>query len=301
MSVTKPITHWASMAPSGQIWLDLAGMDDAARQNLSAVEDGWLWILGSHACTRAKLTKNDDDIIDLAELAAMRPMPARAVVARAPLVDDAQGYALPVARDGDRVAGLVKQTTNGNRLAVALARHPLLGKFVGIPAKEGGVDIEGIAVAGDRIALGLRGPTLGGHAAILETKVRPKRSGRLKMVGELSVRLLALEGLAVRDLKRDGDDLLILRGPTTAVSGPCSLWRWRGWVGDPPRDLAKVRLHRPDWIMDIPHGRGNDNPKGLALFGEPERGVVILLDSPLPSRFEGTRLSIDFFALPTLA
>lgn len=144
------------------------------------VEDDWLWILGSHACTRAKLTKKEDDIIDLAALTALRPVPARAVLARVPLIDSGQGYALPVARDGDRIAGLIKRTTNGNRLAVALAGHPLPGRFVGTPAKEGGIDIKGIAVADDRVAVGLRGPILGGYAAILEPRSNPSARVVLK-------------------------------------------------------------------------------------------------------------------------
>lgn len=263
-----------------------------------AVEDNWLWIVGSHACTRQKLAKGGDEKIDLEALAALRPMPARAFLARVPLVVETSGHLLPVRQDGGRIAGLVKQTGNGNRIAAALARHALLGRFSSLPAKEGGIDIEGIAVVGNRVALGMRGPTLGGHAVLLELQIMAKRSGRLKLIADPVVRLLSLEGLAIRDLKRDDDDLLILSGPTTAVSGPCSLWRWRGWAGDPPRDGTTVRLHKPDWLMDLPHGRGKDHPEGLALVDGDEPGIMVLPDSPAPLRFKGTRLSVDVFAWP---
>ena len=280
---------------------DLLGLaDPAAEIDIEglAVAESWLWIVGSHACTRQKLAKGGNETIDLKALAALRPMPARALLARVPLVVDSGGHALPVRQDGARIAGLVKQTASGNRIATALARHQLLGRFAGLPAKEGGIDIEGIAIAGNRVALGMRGPTLGGHAVLLELQIMAKQSGRLTLITDPVVRLLSLEGLAIRDLKRDGDDLLILSGPTNSVSGPCSLWRWRGWAGDPPRDGASVRLHRPDWLMDLPHGRGSDHPEGLELMNEPDRAIMVLTDSPATRRFKGARLSVDVFAWP---
>ena len=190
------------------------------------------------------------------------------------------------------------QNKHGNSLAAALKKDKLVGPFTPIPAKEGGVDIEGIAVCGDRVALGMRGPVIGTHALLLEVRIRAGRSGKLKLDGGPVKRLLALEGLGIRDLKRMGEDLLILAGPTTALSGPCALYRWAEWSADPPRDEREVRLHRPERILELPFGRSCDHPEGLALWGDGE--VVVVNDSPGGDRLrnEGRTLIADIFRLP---
>jgi uncharacterized protein DUF3616 len=193
---------------------------------------------------------------------------------------------------------MLKQNKQGNSLAAALKKDKLVGPFTRIPAKEGGVDIEGIAVCGDRVALGMRGPVIGTHALLLEVRIRAGRSGKLKLDGGPVKRLLALEGLGIRDLKRMGEDLLILAGPTTGLSGPCALYRWAEWSADPPRDEREVRFHRPERILDLPFGRGCDHPEGLALWGDGE--VLVVNDSPGEDRLrnEGRTLIADIFRLP---
>lgn len=268
-----------------------------------AEEDGWLWVLGSHARTRPKPTRYEDDTIDLDELAALKKTQARCLIARLPLAadPDVPGGLLPVERDGDRRAGMVKQDKRGNALAEAMADDPLIGPFTRIPAKEGGIDMEGIAVAGNRIALGLRGPVICGHALLLEMEVETKDKGRIKLDLPPYKRLLELEGLGIRDLKCHGDDLIILAGPTTPVSGPVVLYRWRNWVNEPAEHRGRVRLHRPERLFDVPHGRGFDHPEGLALWDHDGAGcILVLYDAPDPARIDGggARIAADVFKLP---
>ncbi len=45
-----------------------------------------------------------------------------------------------------------------------------LAPFLAIPGKDNGLDVEGIAVRGDRVLLGLRGPVLRGWALVLELR-----------------------------------------------------------------------------------------------------------------------------------
>jgi Protein of unknown function (DUF3616) len=268
-----------------------------------AEQDGWLWVLGSHARTRPKPTKYEDDTIDLDELARLKKTPARALIAWLPLAadPDVEGGLLPVARDGDRRAGLVAQDKRGNALAEAMADDPLIGPFTRIPAKEGGIDMEGITIAGNRIALGMRGPVICGHALLLEMEVDCKAKGAIRLDLPPYKRLLDLEGLGIRDLKRHGDDLIILAGPTTPVSGPVVLYRWKNWANEPAENRNRVRLHRPERLLDLPHGRGFDHPEGLALWDHDGAGcILVLYDAPDPARIDGSgaRIAADVFVLP---
>jgi hypothetical protein len=260
-----------------------------------AVSDDWLWVVGSHARTRPKT--GSDGVIDLAEFADLKDTRGRCVLARLPLVPDPDlpgGY-IAVQVDGDRRAGIVKQTAQGSGLMQSLAAMPLLAPFAAIPAKEGGIDVEGVAVCGDRVALGLRGPVLCGKAAILECRWRAGKKGGLKIVGEPVVRLLELDGLGVRDLKLHGGDLLILAGPTVALAGPCAVYRWAGWGTDPPQDPKLVRLHAPERLLDLPTGDGK--PEGLALWDDGR--LLVVCDSPRGARVHGDGcISADLYALP---
>lgn len=283
--------------------LDLATSEEADIEGL-AVDDGWLWVLGSHARTRPKIGEADDDRIDLEAFATLKDTRPRCLLARVPLAPDPDldGAMLPVTSDGHRLAGMLRQTKHGNRLARMMARSPLLRPFTRTAAKEGGVDLEGIAVAGTRVAIGMRGPVIQTYAVLLDFEIIAKRSGRLTIPGPLHKRLLELDGLGIRDLKRDGADLLILAGPTTGLDGPCAVYRWTDWLGDPPRDERVVRRHRPERIINLPFGRGDDHPEGLVLLDGPDgaREVVVICDSPAAIRIDLSTRTIrcDRFSLP---
>ncbi len=283
--------------------LDLDASGEADIEGL-AEDDGWLWVLGSHARTRPKVGKAGDDRIDLSVFATLKDTRPRCLLARVPLAPDpdAADTMRPVRTNGDRRAGMVRQTKHGNRLARMMNDSPLLKPFTRIAAKEGGVDLEGIAVAGNRVAIGMRGPVIQTYAVLLEVEIVAKASGRLKITGPLHKRLLELDGLGIRDLKRDGADLLILAGPTTGLDGPCAVYRWTDWLGDPPQDNTVVRRHKPDRIIDLPFGRGDDHPEGLVLLEgiDGARELLVICDSPAASRVDpGTRgITCDRFRLP---
>lgn len=281
--------------------LTLAEADQEADIEGLSEDGGWLWVLGSHARTRHKAEKAKGERIDLNVLADLKDTRSRCLLARLPLANHSGVYE-PVRIDGQRRAGMLPQDHQGNALAAALARDPLLAPFTRIPAKEGGIDVEGIAVSGSRIALGMRGPVIGGHGLIVEIGIKIADQGELTLAGEPVRRLVALEGLGVRDLKRHGNDLLILAGPTTALSGPCALYRWRNWVTDLPHDPTTVSLHRPERLLEIPFGRGSDHPEGLALWAlkDGTTGLMVIYDSPADSRIDVDAKTVvaDIFRLP---
>lgn len=276
--------------------LDLADPEEEADIEGLAVEDDWLWVVGSHARTRPSPKKKGKKL-DLSALANLKDTRPRCLLARLPLVEEADGW-VPVKTDGDRTAGLIRQNKHGSILAKRLTKDPLLGAFTKIPAKEGGVDVEGIAVCGERVALGMRGPVISGLALLLELQMHAKGSGKLDIANGPAKRFLALEGLGIRDLKRRGDDLLILAGPTTNLSGPCAVYRWSGWAKQPPGDGQEVEVHIPTRILELPFGRGVDHPEGLALWSDDQ--LLVVCDSPGPDRLsdKGRTMLADIYRLP---
>lgn len=284
--------------------LDVADPDEEIDIEGLAVDDGWLWVTGSHARTRPD-PKDDghaDDVIDIRKLARLEDTQSRCVLARMPLVRDSRGHLQPVAKDGKRRAGMVKTTDkHGNKLAKRLSKDPLIGPTMNLAAKEGGLDIEGIAARGGRLALGLRGPVIRGYAVILEPCLEFKKSGKLKVKKHMYRRMVDLDGLGIRDLRADDSDLYILAGPTQDLDGRCAVFRWDSWVHEPPQNDDEVRLHRPKRLFDLPVKHGFDHPEGIEFWDvHGERRLFVLYDSPNPSRVDMDKHSIlaDIFGLP---
>ncbi|ANU08301.1 DUF3616 domain-containing protein [Paraurantiacibacter namhicola] len=271
-----------------------------------AISDNWLWVTGSHSRTRPDPRDDGDtpDCIDIAHIADLKDTRPRCVLARIPLLFDEEGHAIPVKDDGDRHAGLVRQRKDqGSKLKRYLAKHPLLGPSCALAAKEGGLDIEGIAVKAERVALGLRGPTIQTFAVLVEPQIEPKKSGKLHLPSAPMIRLCDLGGLGIRDLlaSDDGDDLLILAGPTQDLDGRCAIYRWKDWANEPPEHEETVRLHRPERLFDLPVKLDADHPEGIEYWtGEDgETKLLVLYDSPNPDRIDAEKATIlgDLFDL----
>ena len=285
-------------------FIDLRASDEEMDIEGLAVCDDWLWITGSHSRTR--LDPREDgkkpDTINVAAFADLKDTRPRCVLARIPIAFDGDGLPLLVREAGDRRAGLVAQKKDhGSKLGRYFAKDVLLGPATRMAAKEGGLDIEGIAAAGDcRIALGLRGPVMQTFAVIVEPQIKPKKSGKLHLPGTPMKRLVDLGGLGVRDLLAMGDDLLILAGPTQDLDGRCAVYRWTGWANEPPEHEEDVRLHRPERLFDLPVKLNADHPEGIELWQDEDgkERLLVVYDSPNPARLDkdkGTILA-DLFA-----
>ena len=192
----------------------------------------------------------------------------------------------------------------GDRLDRSLQDDVHIARFLDVPAKENGFDIEGIAVRGDRVLLGLRGPVLRGWAMLIELEVKEPRSGRLKLKkigpnGERYIKhFLDLQGLGMRELTTDGDALLILAGPTMDLDGPIALYRWP--EAFEARRQAVVTRDRLELVLRLPFGRGADHPEGICWL--PDRGaareLLVVYDSPADHRLhERSAIEADVFRL----
>jgi hypothetical protein len=275
---------------------DIEGLD---------VAGGYLWLVGSHGRKRGRVKDKGSDAENIARLARIGEDGNRCLLARIPLDDTADPPELARSvreRDGERGAARLRGDDRGNQLTRALRDDEHLGPFLAIPGKDNGFDVEGLAVRGERVFLGLRGPVLRGYAVILELRPEPDGPGWLALKpvdGDAPFRkhFLDLEGLGVRDLCTDGDDLLILAGPTQELDGPARVFRWPG--GAEPKGSSLVRRNGLKLLAEIPSGERTDKAEGLALSdtaGGP--GLLMVYDTPAPERYgDPASVAADLFGL----
>jgi hypothetical protein len=249
----------------------------------------YLWLVGSHSLKIRKTDSSQDP--DRLKAKHVKSEANRYTLGRIRLDGGApvEAEAIPV-REG------------GNALTAALRDDPHIGPYVeaGLPGKANGLDVEGLAVRGDRVLLGLRGPVLLQWAIILELQVtQAGRELRLEPIGShgrpYKKHFVDLGGLGVRDLHWAGGDLLILAGPTMYLDGPSRLYR-----------LAAVHLDAgglcvPDLLFDLPHGQAQEHAEGVTLF-HPVEGrptLLVVYDAPPASRLvDPGGVLADVFALP---
>lgn len=274
--------------------LPAADTDEADLEGL-AQSDGWLWLVGSHGHKRSKAEGRGEHERDAAALSRVSLDGNRRLLARIPLEPDDNGAPQPVARARDgRRAQRLKGGARRNPLTDLLAADPHYGPLMQVPGKDNGVDIEGIAVMGERVLLGLRGPVLRGWAGLLELALEPgRRRLKLKALDDAGTLLrkhfLSLDGLGVRDLHVDGDDLYLLAGPTMALDGDIRVYRWTGALPDLRGNRRPVRF--VDGLVEslsLPHGRGTDRAEAFcevpAEFVGGRQAWLVLYDAPGPAR-----------------
>ncbi|SDQ35772.1 Protein of unknown function [Quadrisphaera sp. DSM 44207] len=259
----------------------------------------FLWAVGSHSLKRKRVKAEHDGAKAFRRLAGVVDEVNRHVLLRLPVQDDEHGLPAPVRATGSGAQRLTAAVLGGpgdRTLRDVLADDEHLGPFVAIPSKDNGLDVEGIAVAGERVYLGLRGPVLRGWAFVVELApyVDPGAPGRLRLRDLEDGRpyrkhLLDLGGLGVRDLCPHGEDLLVLAGPTMDLDGPVRVHRWHGaCTVEAPAVLRGDDL-TPE--LDLPYGPGVDHAEGIDVLEGPggtddgggER-LLVVYDSPAPQR-----------------
>ncbi|SEQ49380.1 DUF3616 domain-containing protein, partial [Nitrosomonas ureae] len=104
---------------------------------------------------------------------------------------------------------------------------------------------------------------------------------------------LDLAGHGIRDLCWDGDDLLILAGPTTGLDSPPLIFRWKA----ARKAFGKMSVDKEKFIWRSENGlvqqslgstwkqveAGNDHAEAIALFDK--KHLMIGYDSPSTKRF----------------
>ena len=230
------------------------------------------------------------------KFALVRERPNRHVLLRIALEDDEAGV-----RPVDRTTGPEERRTAAliGDLTAALAGDPYLGPSLAVPAKENGLDVEGLTVLGDRVLLGLRGPVLRGWATVLELEPQPDALDPSRLgLGSPPYRLhfLDLGELGVRDLCRDGNDVLVLAGPSMGLDGPVRVYRWRDAAHARDREIVA----EPDLevVAQLPFGEGDDHAEGMTVISPPGEPVQLLVvyDSPSDARLTDVDATLSILA-----
>lgn len=281
---------------------DLEGLD---------FKDGYLWLVGSHSLKRAKPDKEYSNEKNLSRLAKVTADGNRFLLARIPLAEETNTLVKNITEgDKTRTAARLRGDDKGNDLTHHLANDEHLREFLSIPGKDNGFDIEGLAVVGERIFLGLRGPVLRGWAVIIQLELEEQDASTLKLKqiapdqGFYRTHFLRLDGLGIRELCVQGSDLPILAGPTMGLDGPMTVYRWRG--GAQPNADRFVFDDAVEPILHIPvgHGKdaGKDHAEGMTMFSQGDvdpPSILIVYDSTAKERQIGTsNVKADIFRLP---
>jgi hypothetical protein len=287
-------------------YLDLpAGEREEVDVEGIALDGHYLWVTGSHSVKRENVDGSDSSKKAIKRLSRMVRETNRYLLARIPLITDPDSGTTELSKacvDPDDPAGRLTAaqlfgTGRSNMLVDALRDDPHLGIFVTVPGKENGFDIEGLAAAGDRVFLGLRGPVLRGWSVILEIEVvqLSEHLLSLKPIGPHGApykkHFVDLDGLGVRELCRDGDDLLILAGPTMDLDGHVLVLRWPKALKAKKQqiverdDLEEVLEFR----FDPNQRKGTNHAEGITLYdgGGNKRSLLVTYDSVGPRKLKG--------------
>ena len=290
--------------------LDPEDLEEADVEGID-YENGYLWLVGSHSLKRKKPKLKDGAEKAQKQLAKVSSDGNRYLLARIPVVESEGTYTLAKEDQQNgtkRIAAQLYGNDQGNDLTEALREDEHLASFLPIPGKDNGFDIEGLAVVGNRLFIGLRGPVLRGWAVILEVELkeddREASTLRLENIGPKGrvyrKHFLSLGGLGIRDLCVQGSDLLVLGGPTMDLDGPVTVFRWRN--GTKPEGETLVAASDLEHVLDVPYGHGTDHAEGMALFsqdGGETQSLLVVYDSASDSRqLEESTVTADVFILP---
>lgn len=172
-------------------------------------------------------------------------------------VADAQEISAKIAASSQ----LVRISDDGSvepssKLPAVVKSVPELQPFVDQRLDENGVTIEGVAVLGDRLFAGFRGPSLKeGRAAIVSARIDalfgdadPDVKSSFLPLGD---------GRGVRDLSVWQDGFLVLAGPTANTNGDYSVFWWDGkstdvaLLGDLPALPGDGEQIKPEAILPL--------------------------------------------------
>jgi hypothetical protein len=164
-----------------------------------------------------------------------------------------------------------------NTLDALIAADPVLKGHIGKVPGEQGVNIEGLAVSGDDMFFGFRGPVVNDTALVRQVPIEAIFEGKTAPLRPHSLRLG--KGMGIRDLAAVKDGFLVLSGPEERKPAKAEVFFWK--PDAEPIALADLGGPRSD----------EGQPEVLMVLDETDRlySVLVMSDGPdggEPMRFE---------------
>lgn len=245
----------------------IALADQGEEADIEAISygDGHLFVAGSHSARR-RLMKGDLSVKRNRE----RLRDVRQDAPRSRL------YRLSFNPDSGKIG-----RQDSISLAKRLRKDPLLGMFWGIPSKENGIDIEGIAYRGGLLYAGFRGPVLrDNYVPVMVFPFDDPKDYKLQFV--------RLDGQGIRDLAALEEGFLLIAGPVNDAPGPFRMWWWDGKDQIPGKG-RRVRPARMLGEISTPSGA---KAEGLTLVAQRDGNAEVVVLYETDSVTQAVRMQV---------
>jgi Protein of unknown function (DUF3616) len=249
-----------TIVPRDLIRLEDKNSDGDPDAEGAAFADPFFYVVGSHGRSRHH---------------AKRHNRSSYVLFRFP-VDQQSGWPTFEPSGEEEVVGL----QSSQRLRKAIKRAARIKAHYDQPLDENGVNIEGIAVKAGRMHLGLRGPSVHGHAFILTVDADAAFAKKQDLKASVTEMKLGKD-TGIRDLAAVHDGVLVLSGPVNEQQVPPALFHWNAKSGAlkkmkklgelefPPAVDAKAKAE----ILLVLRDQANEPWRVLVMFDGPENGA----------------------------
>lgn len=238
--------------------LDLVnGKNEADFEGL-AINGAEIYVVGSHSRKRERVKAKKKQKKNLERLArSIEPEPSRDQLLRFTVDDDG------------KLSSKIELKLRG-----LLDGDTILSLFKTLPSKENGIDIEGLAVRGQQLFIGFRGPVLRHNfVPILRFEVDHPEKHELLFV--------SLNGAGLRGMSEVAGGLLLLSGAVGDGRESHVLYFWDGRTCVPGKDVEEPCILKELGEVPLPEGQSGAKAEGLALLDENDVAyeIVVVYDS----------------------
>ncbi|WP_321325061.1 DUF3616 domain-containing protein [Thiomicrorhabdus sp.] len=246
--------HWASHSV-----ITLTNNSDEIDIEALAWQAPYLYALGSHSAKRKKLKTNKTQKENQERLNQTSLEPARQQLFRIKLDKNAQAKEI-----------------QSLSLQEIIKNDPILKSFVGIPSKENGIDLEGLAIdQKGRLLVGFRGPVLRGNiATVLRIKLA-KKAFKIKSSKQLFIQTIGtgIRGLSETD---QSQQFLVLTGAVGDQPLPYQVSVWNGKNALRGSDSDAKNAFKP--LCDLPSSfTQNGKAEGIQFIHQTGQSIDFLI------------------------
>lgn len=214
----------------------------------------YLYVLGSHSAKRKKLKNDLSQKDNIKRLQETYDEPARQKLIR-----------IQLNKEGNH------QDIQTLTLQNELAKYKLLTPFIGVPSKENGIDLEGLAVdEKGRLLIGFRGPVLRENIVPVLRLNLEKETFAIK---KSKLLYLTLQGNGIRGLSEFENQFLVLNGAVGDQNLPYQVGIWNGENALKGKDNSSKNWQ---YLCDIPVGK-QGKPEGIQFIAKQEKTIEFLI------------------------